>query len=460
MIDVRIEGSAALEQRYDLIAIGGGSGGLAVARRAAQLGANVALVEPGRLGGTCVNRGCVPKKIMWYAANLARGVGDAPDYGIDVDLRGIDWARLKSGRDAYVARLNAGYAESLARAGVEHIIASARFEDATTLRAGGAVLRAEHVVIATGGRPVVPAIPGAQLGITSDGFFELEACPRRVAIQGGGYVAVELAGMFRALGAEVSVFVRAPALLRDFDAMIGARLAEEMREDGIELHFDTELRAVRRAARGLALTTAAGAEHEGFDCLVWAVGRVPNVESLAVARAGIELTPGGHVAVDELQRTNVPGIYAVGDVTERPALTPVAIAAGRRLAERLFVGEPDRGVDYSTIPTVLFSHPPVATVGLGEEEARRVHGDAVRVYERRFLPMYHQLTGRKAHATMKLVCAGPDERVVGCHMVGLGVDEILQGFAVAIRMGATKRDFDDTIAIHPTLGEELVTMTS
>jgi glutathione reductase (NADPH) len=456
---VRIEGIEPVEQRYDLIAIGGGSGGLAVARRAAQLGANVALVEPARLGGTCVNRGCVPKKIMWYAANLARGAGDAPDYGIDVDLRGIDWARLKSGRDAYVARLNAGYAESLARAGVEHVVASARFEDATTLRAGGALLRAEHVVIATGGRPVVPAIPGARLGITSDGFFELEACPRKVAIQGGGYVAVELAGMFRALGAEVSVYVRGPTLLRDFDAMIGARLAEEMREDGIELVFDTELRAVRRA-RSLALTTAAGAELDGFDCLLWATGRTPNVESLAVGRAGVALTPDGHVVVDALQRTNTRGIYAIGDVTERPALTPLAIAAGRRLAERLFAADPERGVDYASIPTVLFSHPPVATVGLGEEEARRLHGDAVRVYETRFLPMYHQLTRRKAHATMKLVCTGPEERIVGCHMVGLGVDEILQGFAVAIRMGATKRDFDDTIAIHPTLAEELVTMTA
>jgi glutathione reductase (NADPH) len=446
-----------MEKHYDLIAIGGGSGGLSVAQRAARLGARAAIVEPGRLGGTCVNLGCVPKKVMWCAASLARSIGDAADYGFDVELRGLDWARLKSQRDAYVARLNDAYAQNLARRGVDHIAAPARFEKPDQLRAGDLILRAPHVVIATGGRPWAPAIPGAEHGIDSDGFFALDRCPQRVAVVGGGYIAVELAGILHALGAQVCMIVRGDALLRGFDDMLGARLAEEMSGEGIEILLRTELGAVQRG-RALRLTTTDGRELEGYDCLLWATGRAANTGTLAVTRAGVALTASGRVAVDDLQRTNVRGIYAIGDVTDGPALTPVAIAAGRRLAERLFAGPPDRRLDYEHVPTVIFSNPPVGTVGLTEAQARARHGDDVKVYQRRFTPLYHQLTRRKPQVNIKLVTAGAEERVVGVHLVGLNADEILQGFTVAVRMGATKAQLDDTVAIHPTVAEELVTM--
>jgi len=445
-----------MEKHFDLIAIGGGSGGLAVAQRAARLGARAALIEPGRLGGTCVNLGCVPKKVMWCAASLARSIADASDYGFDVELRGLDWSHLKSQRDAYVARLNAMYAENLVRRGIEHITLPARFESPDVLRAGETILRAPHIVIATGGRPYLPAIPGAEHGIDSDGFFALDRCPQRVAVVGGGYIAVELAGILHALGAQVTMIVRGATLLRGFDDMLGAHLAEEMRGEGIEILPSTELGAVRRD-RTLTLSTTDGRQLEGRDCLLWATGRAANTETLAVARAGVALTATGHVAVDELQRTTVRGIYAVGDVTAAPALTPVAIAAGRRLAERLFAGPPDRRLEYEHVPTVIFSNPPVGTVGLTEAQARERYGDDVKLYQRRFTPLFHQLTRRKPQVSLKLVTAGADERVVGVHLVGLNADEILQGFTVAVRMGVTKAQLDDTVAIHPTVAEELVT---
>ena len=442
---------------YDLIAIGGGSGGLALAQRAVRLGARVALIEPEPLGGTCVNRGCIPKKVMWCAASLGRALEDAADYGFDVERRGLDWRRLKARRETYVSRLNEKYATSLAERGVEHIAEPACFESPESLRVGGRSLRARHIVLATGGRPHVPDVPGAEHGITSDGFFELEHRPDRVAIVGAGYIAVELAGILRALGAQVSMLVRGECLLRDFDGLLGEQLAEEMRREGITIAFHTEIAAVQRRET-LSLTTCDGRTLDGFDCLLWATGREANTEALCVGHAGVTLGAGGVVIVDDLQQTNVPGIYAIGDVTGRAALTPVAVAAGRRLAERLFSGPADRRLDYENIPTVIFSNPPVGTVGLSESAARARYGESVRAYESRFVPLYHQLTQRKPHVRMKLVTVGAEERVVGCHVVGLGADELLQGFAVAVRMGATKAQLDDTVAIHPTVAEELVTM--
>jgi len=312
-------------------------------------------------------------------------------------------------------------------------------------------------VIATGGRPTLPALPGAELGITSDGFFALEQRPARVAIVGSGYVACELAGSFHELGSEVELFIRRDHVLTGFDAMLGKSLMREMRGRGIVIREQVKPTSLRAEGGVITVRTHDG-DFSGYDCLLWAVGRHSNVAGLDLAKAGVEVGAGEFVVTDKFQNTNVPGIYAVGDVTGRAALTPVAIAAGRRLSDRLFGGKTDRHLDYRMIPTVVFTHPPIGTVGVSEAEARMQYGDAVKVYVADFTPMYHALTTRKSRTDMKLVCVGEEQRIVGCHIIGAGADEMLQGFAVAIRMGATKRDFDDTVAIHPTSAEELVTM--
>jgi glutathione reductase (NADPH) len=447
-----------MTRHFDLIVIGGGSGGIAHARRAAEFGARTALIEQGPLGGTCVNVGCVPKKIMWYAADLAEAFGHAADYGFDAAVRGHDWRTLKSRRDAYVKRLNGIYEANLDKSGVTYIQGSARFTGPEEIAVGDAVYRGERYVIATGGRPGVPQIPGAELGITSDGFFALEERPTRVLIAGSGYIAVELAGIFKALGSEVRLVVRKDAIIREFDPMLGDKLMQAMREDGISIETRSVPAAVGKTADGLVLETFDGSRFGPVDCVVWAIGRDPNTESLGLAEAGVATDAAGFIPTDKWQRTNVEHIFAIGDVTGRAALTPVAIAAGRRLADRLFGGMQNRHLDYELIPTVIFGHPPVGTVGLGEHEARERYAGAIRVYTSTFTPLYYGLGEQKRRSTMKLITAGDDERVVGCHIVGDGADEMLQGFAVAIRMGATKANFDDTVAIHPTSAEELVTM--
>jgi glutathione reductase (NADPH) len=443
---------------YDYIAIGGGSGGLATAQRAAEHGARVAVVEPHRLGGTCVNVGCVPKKLMWHAATLAHATDDARGYGFDLTVHGHDWSRLKGARDAYVERLNGIYADNLRNKKVVWLKGAARFVDAGTIAVGGEVLIAPHITIATGGRPQVPPLPGAELGITSDGFFGLTERPPAVAVVGSGYVAAELTGVFAALGSKVTTFVRHDRLLRNFDVMLSAVLMQEMTAAGVELVPHASPAALRAAAGGLELELADGRAFGGFDSVLWAIGRRAASETLDLERAGVALYDDGVVITDKFQNTNVPGIYAIGDVTGREALTPVAIAAGRRLADRLFGGCPERHLDYETIPTVIFSHPPIGTVGLTEAAARELHGGAVRVYTAAFVPMYYALTAHKRRAEMKLVCVGAEERIAGLHVIGQGADEMLQGFAVAVKMGARKRDFDDTVAIHPTAAEELVTL--
>jgi glutathione reductase (NADPH) len=443
---------------YDLIVIGGGSGGLACAQRAAEYGARVIVLEPHRLGGTCVNVGCVPKKLMWHAASNAHVLAEAVDYGFDLTVHGHHWDRLKAARDDYVARLNEIYAANLARRGVTWLKSAGQFRDAHSIVVGERILSAEHVVIASGGRPILPRVPGAELGITSDGFFELTARPARVAVVGSGYVAVELASSFAALGSHVSLFMRHERVLREFDAMLALALMKELAADGLELITHATPAAVTRASAGLELVLSDARRFSGFDCLLWAIGRDPVIDSLALHRAAIATTHEGAIATDLQQNTSAAGVYAIGDVTGRIALTPVAIAAGRALSDRLFGQQPERRLDYGLIPTVIFTHPPIGTVGLSEADARALHGESVRIYTTNFVPLYHGVTARKRRVEMKLVCSGAEERIVGLHVIGLGAEELLQGFAVAVRMGARKRDFDATVAIHPTVAEEFVTL--
>ncbi|HET7587613.1 MAG TPA: glutathione-disulfide reductase [Gammaproteobacteria bacterium] len=448
-----------MSKTYDLIAIGGGSGGLAAAQRAAGYGARAAVIEAGRLGGTCVNVGCVPKKVMWNSAMLAHAIHDAGQYGFAVDHSALHWPTLKRKRDAYIERLNGIYESNLAKRNIDLIRGTAKFTGAHTLEVDGETFSAKHIIIATGGRPRWPDIPGAELGITSDGFFELEDRPRRVFIAGAGYIAVELGGVLRALGAEVVHAVRYDGPLRDSDELIRETLIAEMHRQHIDLQTHTIGAKVSRAEDGtLTVTALADRELTGFDCVLWAIGREPNIANLDLAAAGVEVAESGHVIADSYQNTSVEGVYAIGDVTGQADLTPVAIAAGRRLSDRLFGGKPDRHLDYRNIPTVIFSHPPIGRVGLTEKEAREQYGDDIKVYQSRFTPMYYAMTEEKPQAAMKLITTGTEEKIIGCHLIGPGSDEMLQGFAVAIRMGATKADLDDTVAIHPTSAEELVTM--
>jgi glutathione reductase (NADPH) len=389
---------------------------------------------------------------------VALGLADAGDYGFNVTVGGNDWQILKRKRDAYVLRLNGIYERNLAAKGVTYVRGAARFIDKGTVEVDGERMTARHIVIATGGRPTVPALPGADQGITSDGFFALEQRPRRVAVVGSGYVACELAGAFHELGSEVELFIRKDRLLTSFDVLLGKSLMREMGEQGITVHTHVVPARISEESGLKTLVAEDGREFSGFDCLLWGIGRAANVAGLDLGKAGVAVDDNDFVVTDAFQNTNVSGVYAIGDVSGRAALTPVAIAAGRRLSDRLFGGKADRRLEYSMIPTVVFTHPPIGTVGASEAEARAQHGDAVKVYVADFTPMYHALTARKTHTDMKLVCVGPEQRIVGCHIIGAGADEMLQGFAVAIRMGATKRDFDDTVAIHPTSAEELVTM--
>jgi glutathione reductase (NADPH) len=447
-----------LAKEYDLLVIGGGSGGLAHAQRAAEYGARAAVIEYGPLGGTCVNVGCVPKKVMWYAAETRHHLDHAADYGFDIDVRDHDWAALKARRDAYVTRLNGIYENNLERRGVDFIQGAAHFVDPHTLAVGDEHCRAERIAIATGGRPMVPDIPGAGYGIISDDFFTLEERPQRVLIAGSGYIAVELGGVFNALGSDVNIVVRKDGIVRSFDAMLGEEVMEAMEASGIR--FDTRVipASVEKTDDGLVMISEDGRRFGPVDCVLWAIGREPNSDTLALDVAGVLTDEQGFIPVDKFQATNVKHIFAIGDVTGAQALTPVAIAAGRRLADRIYGKMEGRHLDYRLVPTVIFSHPPMGTVGMTEAEARAEHGDAVKVYLSRFTAMYYALGEKKQRSVMKLITAGREERIVGCHVIGDGADEMMQGFAVAIRMGATKKDFDDTVAIHPTSAEEFVTM--
>jgi glutathione reductase (NADPH) len=445
---------------FDYIVIGGGSGGIASARRAASYGAKVVVIESGRLGGTCVNVGCVPKKILFNAAAIADALKDAHGYGFELESRGFDWERFRARRSAYVERLSGMYSENLDRSGVYVLQGHGRLEGHGRVRVGDRLLAAPHVLIAVGGAPRRPDLPGAELGLISDDIFELREQPRRISIVGSGYIAVEFAGIFRALGSEVTLTFRGPRLLRHFDAMLSEALSEEMRHQGIELVPDSVSRALTRAPGGrLTLEREQGEPLGGFDAVLWAIGRLPKTAGLGLEAVDVTLDADGYIPVDAHQNTSAPGLYSVGDVTGRFELTPVAVAAGRRLSDRLFGGQPDAKLDYVDIPTVMFSHPPIGSVGLSEAEANARYGEGnVKVYAARFTSLYYSVLDHKPKTSMKLVTVGPEERVVGVHVLGLGADEMLQGFAVAVRMGATKADFDRTVAIHPTAAEELVTM--
>jgi glutathione reductase (NADPH) len=445
-------------QHYDLIVIGGGSGGLAVAERAAEYGRKVAIIETRRLGGTCVNNGCVPKKVMWYAASLAHAVDDAGNFGIPARRDKTEWLKLVAGRDAYINNINRYWNDYVDHSGIERIEGYASFVDQHTVQVNGNRYAADNIVIATGGQPVVPPVPGAELGVTSDGFFQLQEQPERVAIIGGGYIGVELSGMLNALGSKVTLVTMEDRILELFDPMISTVLENEMRHQGIEIYQNVQAAQLQNDDDGIALITTDGTAFSGFDTVIWAVGRRPNTQGLNLEAAGIEVLANGVIPVDEHENTVVPGIYAIGDITGKLALTPVAIAAGRKLAERLFNNQPECKVDYDNVPSVVFSHPTVGTIGLTENDARQRYGDEVTVYNSDFIPMRYALSKQGVTTAMKLVCAGQEQKVVGIHIVGDNADEMLQGFAVAVKMGATKADFDNTIALHPTSAEELVTM--
>ena len=445
------------KSEYDLIVIGAGSGGLAAAEIAAELGRHVLLVEGGSVGGTCVNNGCVPKKIMWYAADLVDSLKMAPSYGINALQGSFDWSRLVTAREQFIDNIRGYWDGYVSRQGISMVNGYARFISNRAIEVNGEVFSAPHIVISTGSQPVVPPVPGAELGMTSDGFFELQQQPRRVAVIGGGYIGVELAGVLNALGTDVELFAREDRLLHHFDPMISRVLVSQMQGHGIEVYTGASVTRLEQLASGIAVRVN-DVVIEGFDQVIWAVGRTPNSSQLNLAATGVEMTRDGQIKVDALQNTTVDGIYAIGDVTGQAALTPVAIAAGRRLAARLFDGASDARVDYEDIPSVVFAHPPVATIGLTEPQARTQYPEQVTVYQTEFEPMRFSLTEQRSATAMKLVCVGENERIVGIHLIGHGVDEMLQGFAVALRMGATKADFDRTIAIHPTSAEELVTM--
>ena len=447
-----------MDAHYDLLVIGGGSGGLAAAKRAAAYGARVALVSrEAALGGTCVNVGCVPKKVMWNAAQIGDALEDASGYGFQMAGVSFDWATLKARRAEYVGRLNGVHSRNLDEAGVTVVPGEARFTGPRAVAVGDQNLTADHVVVATGGRPWVPDIKGADLGITSDGFFELEELPSRVAVVGAGYIAVEVAGLLNNLGAEVTMLLRGQHLLGGFDPLVRETLMDEMGAAGVNFLTCINLERLERDGEGVTLVSGDDHRTGPFDQVLWATGRTPATEPLEPDAAGLQLAEDGSIPVDAAQATNVPGIHAVGDVTGRAPLTPVAIKAGRTLADRLFGGQAEACMDYTGIPSVVFSHPPIATVGLTEEEAEEQYGQGgYGCHTTTFRDMYYALLERKVATAMKVITVGPRKRVVGIHVIGRGADEMIQGFAVAMKAGATLEDLHNTVAIHPTASEELV----
>jgi glutathione reductase (NADPH) len=440
---------------FDMITIGAGSGGVASSRRAGSYGARVAICEGRRVGGTCVLRGCVPKKLLVYGAHVHDELEDAKGYGWTIGEAALDWGRLIEAKNRELDRLNGIYVRMLRDAGVEIIDGWAKVVDPHTVEVGGKRLTARYILVATGSHPLRPDIPGAELGISSDEALDLVQLPRRVLIVGGGYIAVEFAGIFNAVGVEVTLAVRGDNILRGFDRDIRGTLSEEMRKRGIRILCETLVRSVERQAGGYSVRLAGGDMIE-TDLVLFATGRVPSTANLGLESVGVRLDEKGAIQVDGFSQTSVPSIYAVGDVTDRINLTPVAIAEGRALAETLFHDNPMQ-MNHDDVPSAVFSHPPVGTVGLGEMQARAKYGK-VDIYRARFRPMKHTLSGRDERTMMKLVVDRASQRVVGAHMVGADAPEIIQGIAIAVKCGATKAQFDATVGIHPTAAEEFVTM--
>ena len=446
---------------FDYIAIGGGSGGIASANRAARLGKKAAVIEAKYIGGTCVNVGCVPKKAMWYAGQIADALKYSHDYGFNTKSNDFSWDRLIKNREAYIERIHAAYQRGFDSNDVTVINGFAKFINKNTVEVNGEHYTADHITIATGGRPSIPAIEGAEYGIDSDGFFALTEQPTSVAVIGAGYIAVELAGVLQALGTQSHLLVRKEKPLRGFDDMLSDTLVEQMAKHGPQLHTNsTPVRVEKHDDGKLTVHLESGKSVGPVEKVIWAIGREPATDNINLEVTGVELDDRGFIKTDKYQNTSVENIYAVGDNTGRAALTPVAVAAGRRLCERLFNNKPYEHLDYSTIATVVFSHPVIGTVGVTEKEAIEQYGEEnVKVYNSQFTALYQAITEEHRDPTrMKLICVGKEEKVVGLHSIGFGSDELLQGFAVAIKMGATKADFDNTIAIHPTSAEEFVTM--
>ena len=447
-------------REYDIIAIGGGSGGSATMNRAAMHGSKAAVIEGNIIGGTCVNVGCVPKKVMWYGAQVSETLKNyAADYGYTIGETSFDFKTLRKNREAYIERSRLAFSNNFNRNGVDYIEGYARFVDKNTVEVNGEHIRAKHIVIATGSYAFIPNVPGSELGGTSDEVFAWEKLPESVSIIGAGYIAVELAGVLHALGVKTDLFVRKGGPLRGFDQGIVEVLVEEMKKNGQPLHTHKVPQKLEKLDNGdIQIHFEDGTTHTSQK-VIWAVGRKANVHQLNLEAAGVELTERGFIQVDEYQNTTTPGIYALGDVSGEKELTPVAIKAGRTLAERLFNGKTDAKMDYELIPTVVFSHPAIGSIGLTQEQAEAKYGvENIKVYQSTFAGMYSAITVHRQMTKLKLITLGEEEKVIGLHGIGGGIDEMIQGFAVAVKMGATKADFDATVAIHPTASEEFVTM--
>lgn len=451
---------------FDFVVIGGGSGGISCAKRAASYGANVALVEGGRWGGTCVNVGCVPKKIMWNAAYINEVLHDAKHYGFQIGENPFNWGVLKESRDKYITRLNKIYENGLDSSKVTRFQGFASFVNNNTIKVGDQLITSPNILIATGGKPKKLGIPGEELTMDSNGFFDLVTQPKKVAVIGAGYIAVELAGVFQGLGTAAFLFVRGATALRHFDHMLSETLDQSMKKQGIEVVSNARPARIERAADGtLTITLDDGRSFGGFEHVLQAIGREALTEPLNLPAAGVAVDPAsGDIQVDAYQNTSTPGVYALGDVCGQIQLTPMAIAAGRRLSDRLFGKMPLARADYTFVPTVVFSHPVIGTIGYTEAEAKKEFGEAnIKIYNSSFVnlwygPFYGGGVGDKPMTRYKLVCQGPTEKVIGLHCIGMASDEVLQGFGVAIKMGATKADFDNCVAIHPTAAEEFVTI--
>ena len=442
---------------FDLLVIGAGSGGVRAARFAAGFGARVAIVESRYLGGTCVNVGCVPKKLLVYGAHYHEDFAQAAGFGWTLGEMQFDWATLIANKNREIERLNGIYRNLLVGSGVTLLEGHGRLRDEHSVEVAGQVYRARHILIATGGWPQIPDIPGKELAITSNEAFFLPALPRRVLVVGGGYIAVEFASIFQGLGARTSLLYRGELFLRGFDQSVRLHLKEELSKKGLDLQFNSDIRRIERQADGSLLATLDDGHQLATDCVFYATGRRPMLDDLGLENVDIQLDARGFIQVNERYETSAPSILALGDVIGGMALTPVALAEGMAVARRLFKPEEYRPVDYQNIPTAVFSLPNVATVGLTEEQARAA-GHTLKIFESRFRPMKQTLTDCQERSLMKLVVDAETDRVLGCHMVGGEAGEILQGIAIAIKAGATKRIFDETIGIHPTAAEEFVTM--
>ncbi|WP_367189978.1 glutathione-disulfide reductase [Burkholderia sp. Ed8] len=441
---------------YDLFVIGAGSGGVRLARMSASYGARVGIAEEEQIGGTCVLRGCIPKKLLVYASHYPHEVEDAKGFGWTFGAGTLDWPALIAAKDREINRLSGIYINLLTQSGVDMHAGRATLVDAHTVAIGGRTLRARHIAIATGSRPSLPPRPGIEHAITSREALSLPALPARIAVVGGGYIAVEFAGIFNGFGSQVDLFYRGEKILRGFDDDVRQFLTDEMTKQGVAIHARAVVESIERADDGTLSVRVGDAWHGPYDQVLYATGRVPNVDGLGLEQAGVMLDARGAIAVDAYSATSVPSIHAIGDVTSRPQLTPVATRDGGLLARTLFGGS-RVAADHACVPSAVFSQPEVATVGLTEADARHAHGE-VDVYRTSFKALRHTLSGRDERTMMKLVVARDSQRVVGAHMVGRDAGEIIQGIAIAIRAGATKAQFDDTIGIHPTAAEEFVTM--